>query len=256
MKICIIGNSHLAALKLAWDELKNDYKQVELVFFGARSQQLSNLEVQDDCLVATTQQTRRELFITSGGQEQIDFRGFDAIWLYGLCHIEMIADALMTHRSFSMNDESRKIMSQACVTQICMDRLKEQLLFRTASLVRQISKIPLYVSPAPFPSQSCRETNMKRWLFLKFTSDQIIQESYYKAISEVCRSFQGDLLIQPETTVVDYLFSKESFSTDSVCLTPDFLTKHYERDKAHMNKSYGREVLQSALNSMHKQTSV
>ena len=32
MKIAVIGNSHLSALKLAWDEIKQDYPDKELVF--------------------------------------------------------------------------------------------------------------------------------------------------------------------------------------------------------------------------------
>ena len=61
MKICVLGNSHIASLKNGWDRVGQKYPDIELVFFGARGAGLDGLELDGKALVAANDDLRHSL---------------------------------------------------------------------------------------------------------------------------------------------------------------------------------------------------
>jgi len=257
MRICVIGNSHLAALKQAWDQLTFDYREIELVFFGARASAMTHLEVQNGCLVPTNEETRQDIYFTSGGQSLIDINGFDAVLLYGLaCDTHIFSPALATHRVGNIADTTRKIMSLSCFTRICEDRVRRSLMFKIASLVRSVSGVPIFISPSPFPSRSCVEDTSGKWNILAANYCQPIQQGYYDGINRAFQSFEGIFLPQPGDTVTDFLFTKTQFSKGSIRLIEGLSSAHPDDDYNHMNKDYGNAFLIHALAIMASKSSI
>lgn len=252
MRICIIGNSHLAAVKLAWDDLANCYKDIEIVFFGARGTAMKNLEVKNGCLIPTDDFTKQEIKFTSGGQEFISFNNFDAILLYGLaCDLRMLSFPLSTHRLGHKIADSRPIMSQACFTQLCEDRVSHNILFEIATMVRDATDIPIFVSPAPFPSQACIEDETQNWSYLNNHDGKITQQSYYQGISNAFSSLHAIFIPQPEATITNNVFSKPHFTKKAIRLIKGFSHIHPENDYLHMNKDYGKLLLVQFLNTIN-----
>ena len=83
-RICVLGNSHLGAAKLGWDQIASAYPGVEAVFFGAPWDLMSDLVVDGDALVPGSERLRKKLVRTSGGLDRIVPSEFDRIVLYGL----------------------------------------------------------------------------------------------------------------------------------------------------------------------------
>lgn len=248
MRICIIGNSHLAALKLAWQQLSPEHQAMEVVFFGARAAAMAHLAIQNNCLVPTNPETEHDMRFTSGGQHTIDLSGFDAVWLYGLaCDVNLFIPTLTTHQIGRFTDTDRNFLSRACFTQLCGDRLQRGLLYKLTRLVRQISDLPLYVSPSPFPSQDCVHEPSGKWNALSTNDGSVIQSGYYDGIRTALHDYNTVFIPQPNDSIVNFLFTDAKYTKDSVRLTEGLSTKHAHDDYAHMNQAYGVLFLQHAL---------
>ena len=257
MRIAIIGNSHLAAFKLAWNDLADTYRDITLVFFGSAGEEMrSKVAIENDCLVAVTEGAINDFHFTSGGLTKIDFSDFDAVLLVGMdCRMLPLYSALKSNRiydapspSFSRKKVSHRIISAACIAQLCMDQMKNTSMFHVLSLIRSVSKIPAFIIPCPFPSKACIYDNPARWAFLTRNASKTLQQSYYEGLSGLCRSFAATLITQPENTITDLLFTKEELSVGSVRFDDHLLTTlHKETDYVHMNGDYGKEVLTFVL---------
>lgn len=249
MKICIIGNSHLAALKLAWDQLSADNKGTELVFFGARAKAMSHMAIQNECLIPTDENTLEDINFTSGGLGYIDVNKFDAIFLYGLaCDFNVFSIPLKNHR-LNGNNPAYKMMTSSCFTRACQDMIKESLIFKLATMVRQISDKPLFISPSPFPSETCIYDKSGKWDILEQVKPDgaDIKKYYYNAIELVFKPLNAFILYQPNVTISEILFTKQEFSNGSIRMIKGFSSYHPKDDYAHMNKEYGIKFLTDAL---------
>ena len=75
--ICVLGNSHVGALKRAWDLMPEWHQEYNLVFFTARSNGLGGLFLIDNKLVPKTDRLKRTITYTSGGKSEIDIVEYD-----------------------------------------------------------------------------------------------------------------------------------------------------------------------------------
>jgi len=67
MKLCIIGNSHLAAIKLGWDQVGAEFPWLQPQFFGARADALLDLHAEGGRLVPATPDLAAKIAYVSGG---------------------------------------------------------------------------------------------------------------------------------------------------------------------------------------------
>src|SRR4051812_34372426 len=81
MRLCIIGNSHLAAPKLGWDDVRREFPDTEVTFFGAAGQALNDVQLRDGILSA--EQVRGRVHNTSGGSA-LHLDVYDCVFLVGL----------------------------------------------------------------------------------------------------------------------------------------------------------------------------
>lgn len=254
MKIGVIGDSHIAAFKLAWHDLAGAYPDVSLMFFGSAGQDMKEkVAIEKNCLVAVTEDAKNDFYHTSGGLTEVDFSDFDVVLMIGMdCRMLPLYKALKSHRAYdapaSIKDADYQTISAGCITRICMDQMKNTSMFRILSLIRAISQIPVFVIPCPLPSKACTHDTSARWAFLTRNACKTVQQSYYQGLSCLCRSFAATLITQPDDTVSDFLFTREQLSVGSVRLDDHLLTTlHKESDYVHMNRDYGKEVLSFAL---------
>src|ERR1700726_4363476 len=125
MRVCVIGNSHVAALKLGWTQVRTTYPKVEITFFAHAGLFINYLKLEDSCLVPTTEDLRKAIAFTSGGQDRIRPEAFDCFLIY----------ALTAKPAFA---RSSQFYSAACVK-----ALANNLVANTAStrLLRELKEI-------------------------------------------------------------------------------------------------------------------
>jgi hypothetical protein len=85
MRICVIGDSHVACLKTGWDENSQKIPAGMTVdYFGAQSSMLRALDVRGSALVPVSDQLRNRLHAISGGKTEIETRHYDVFVIVGL----------------------------------------------------------------------------------------------------------------------------------------------------------------------------
>ena len=84
LKVCIIGSSHTASLKLGWDLVKDEFPNLELVFFASLGGTMRSLRAVNGKLVAVDPRVADRMSFTSGGHKSIDPQDYDAFLIYGL----------------------------------------------------------------------------------------------------------------------------------------------------------------------------
>ena len=137
MKLLVIGNSHIASLKLGWAVLEENQVPFTTVhhvtFFAARGKLLKDLRVNKTSLVPQNNKLKRSLKFTSNGQTNITPSQYDVCLLHGMMRFPRY------DRRISSAVKSTSLTR--CVTNSLAGKL--------AAKIRRISNIPLYVSHQP-----------------------------------------------------------------------------------------------------------
>jgi hypothetical protein len=214
MKICVIGNSHVAAIKNAWDEISRDYSSHELNFFAAPGSDLRHLELVGSFLVPKTEGLEKKLVYTSGGETKIDLNIFDIFLIYGLGLDIPLLDVRL---------------SRAVIDQTCQDLIASSLNWAICNLIRKKSKKYIYIFHNP-------------QLALSDSNPELINNKLlYHQITEI---IAGNLKIpnvilslQPNESLQDFWHTSPKFTVGSLRLLSN--EQHPEFEIRHMNKDFG-----------------
>ena len=220
-RICILGNSHVASLKLAWDQLAKDHPDRELVFFAARGLDLRYLRVSGKALVTNKRRVAESISFTSGGTAKIEVDRFDAFVTYAL--------------ALKVPDMDRRL-SSAVKLQACRDALGRSLNLRICRMIRRVSDAPIYVGHNPQTA----------------SRDALLSEQMTYA--EVCDLLDRELdvagaklIVQPPETLVNGWNTRPELARDSTRLDIGDRRSnepHPEHDVSHMNGNFGRAYLE------------
>lgn len=82
MRICMVGNSHLAAMKSGWQLMSDEYSDIDIVMFGAPGSSFFTIDVRNGQIIADTSKAA-ESFEKTGGARAIEIDDFDAVVLVG-----------------------------------------------------------------------------------------------------------------------------------------------------------------------------
>lgn len=82
-RICFLGNSHLAAVKLGLEQARAEgaLAAVEVDTFGSHRSTLASCRIEDGALVPTEPGVARNFAWTSGGREKILLAAYDALYI-------------------------------------------------------------------------------------------------------------------------------------------------------------------------------
>src|SRR6185436_10196296 len=116
MRLCILGDSHVGAWKLAWDEISSTIDGVSINFFAGPGGLLKSLEAVGGKLVATRPKLEK-YFVTTGGTASIDPDDYDAFGILG-CRAtpHYLMKVYRGHRteSHKARPEDCELISDAC----------------------------------------------------------------------------------------------------------------------------------------------
>lgn len=227
LRVCIIGNSHLGALKEAWDEIGNAHEQIEITFFAARGNRLEDLEVDGNALRAggpDADNLSKFLAFTSGGSERIVGDAYDLFVVYGgnLAFVNLPL-----------------VYSQAVLRLCVSERSLESLHFDITTKLRGITDRSILVAGNPLRSNwpDDRPT---------YPYDTVLD-----IFREVYAPFDAPFIPQPEETRDAQNRTLPEFATGSRQLDVGRAVRAKgTQDKSHMNAAYGRIWLQEFIASL------
>lgn len=183
MRIAVIGNSHAAGLKRAWDVVSPEFPTVDLVFFVAPGKRIADLVWHGDRLIPNTDDLRARLMLSSGGMVEVVPADFDSILLYGLIGLPQFDSRL--------SSQLREIILTRAANRIAALPLARSLR----------GKLPVFIGPSPVPVPQ-GAASMARNL------------PYATLLAEIIRRLPVDapqLLPQPATTLTDGVTTDPGF---------------------------------------------
>ena len=242
---CILGNSHLAALRFAAARPGAIPTGFHLDFIGSGQAGLANTRVDGSKLRPTTPETAAD-FERFGGVCDIDLAGYDFFVLVGLGLNIFVLD--MLYRRFRCNgmhqwarpDPDRPLLSRALLSAVLNAQMRQSLSLTLAARIRSASSAPIYLQCQPRPGLAMLDMKGKFPAFRRMRRQGDAQR-LADLFEETARALPETYVPQPPDTITDALFTADAFCQGSVRLTPDITAPvaHPTADFLHANADYG-----------------
>lgn len=247
MRLAVLGNSHLAAVRRGWDLVRDDY-DADLTFFASTAGTMRQLKVAGGALVAATPKVRKSLRWTSGGLDRIE-GDYDAYVLVGMgVSYQHLMAILATHRTVELSDGGdHQLISEACLDTALEETVQRSVAMTVARRLKKITDAPLVCCPNPLPSTEVllREGYEQRRLN---GARERVWPFYRHALSAIvgprCRVVE-----QPPETLAEHDLTKPEFTRDAVELKEGWGQMPPNRDFWHMNADYGALLLREVFAS-------
>lgn len=220
-KVCIFGNSHIAALRLATRDRLFSLGGTEFVFWGLPGHRIETITYRDG--VFSTPLADKAAVVSGGRYPSLPARDFDAFLFHGA---QLLPRSL---RDWLLGREPAPENMPRAIT----DWLVAQPLYALARSLRGDFNGPIILSPAPFQT----EHPGKRRRPVDATDAAAVQTG----IRDVLATEDIGYLGQPPETVTGHLYTPAVFHSATPSLAEGGT---YDNPNArHMNGAYGAAVL-------------
>lgn len=244
-----LGNSHLAALRLAYAQTENRPEGIDLDFLASGQAGLADIALDRGDLVATSPTTAAD-FLRFGARARIPLADYDFFVVVGLgFNVYGLEPLYREHRCIGLKgwqraDPKRSLVSEAVMQQMIATGLRNCLSFRVADLIRQGSDRPIFQQAQPRPAETF--LSQKRYPSLRRAvacgDSQALSAIFERAAPLACRHHY---LPQPPETLREGLLTDTAFTENAPRLTADpaRVQRQPADDFLHANGAYGARVL-------------
>jgi hypothetical protein len=232
--VCLIGNSHVGALKLGWPEIEPQFPGFTLDFYASAGQSMQ-LEVRDGKLVPPTPEIRRRLAATSGKDGDIE-AGYDAYVVCGLTLSSMRAlhayDAKFAALRHAGVEDFARAMEPALRGAIAVDVIAK---------LRKITKAPIFLIGTPYGAHVRHE---QLWEKLKSRGhEEVVARAYNATCNKIAEELSAAFVPQPPETVADNGFT----TREAFFLFPLDYVRSEKAEHTHMSAAFGAIALRDVL---------
>lgn len=229
MKIAIVGNSHLAALKVAVRDGLFAADQLDVTFWGLAGPEFASITYEGGLL--KTPYRHFALKVSDGRYDELPVHEFDAIVFHGTpldpgLYLDSLRNAARDLRCYSI----------ACLRDGLQTHIESDPTWSIVRSLRADYDRRVLMSPIPFKAESSAQFEGRT-----ITADEL--SLLNSCIGASLCSVGGEYVAQPSDTISDYSYTKPEFCVHSVRLLGGLSIKHPEDDYIHMNGHYGACVL-------------
>lgn len=227
-KICVLADSHAAALRRGWLLIKDDFPGTELTFFAGTSTEWNSLRVADGKLVPESRVLRDQFGRSAGGMTEIA----DAFDAYLVCGLGLtISTALKTWLRLEIKDWP--MLRTAIAWHIGNITCAHVL-----ATLREITAKPVLLLAAPFqPREFCA--------FSPTIGDETaaaIRTIFFEECEKLAANRKAAFFPQPKRT-----WAANGVTTKMKFANPDL--PDGKEDRRHCTPEYGAIVVRAALES-------
>ena len=224
VRLCILGNSHAACLKDAWDEINADHPEIKTTFFAARGNRLSGLEPDGRALSPAgpdAEALAEYLRFISEGADRVAVEAYDLFLVYGL--------------NLGFPDLAR-FHSSAVAQALADEHIDRSVNAILTSRLRSLTDKPIYVAHNPMRTTPPSYGDPKPYVEVL----ALLQSRY--------TPFDALFVPQPKDTRKGESRTLERFATGSRRLDVGRGgAAHAASDNRHMNAEFGKHWLTSFL---------
>lgn len=229
VQICLLGDSHAAALRQGWARIQSGFADIEITFFAAMRAEWPSLGVADRKLVPQSQALREQFERSSKGSHEIAVT-YEAYIVCGLGLAISFPLRLVTHNADNGWDEYREAVAR---------HIRDTPCAKILANLRQVTDAPILVLASPHqPLAFCRSSPL-----LTDSTAWRLQKNFNAACETLAREHAARFISQPE----------ETLSQNRVTTRMEFsnYTSNSEReDRRHCNAGYGAIVMRHVLQSL------
>lgn len=255
--VCIIGNSHIAAVKQAWDNRAPRVSaDLATTFFSAQVRLMEHLVLEGRVLVPTQDELAAKLHYTSGGTNVIDIDAYDAFVMIGsgfgvdpLKFREIGGTA--AHLPYGPVEP---LLSERCYEAAMAEIQRDSMTIRLIKTIRGVADKPALIVAAPYLSERVLEEDFKDD---RRFHDRGFLERYIPRCRAACEAVAGELdaevVWQDEETVAMPGFTKLVYGLNPIRFAMKG-QKPRDFDRRHGNEDYGYLVLMRMLAQLDRVT--
>jgi hypothetical protein len=244
--ICIIGDSHTAAMRTGWVRIRREFPEIEVSFFSAHRVRFVDLAVVGDALVPQSEELTRLLSRTAPTPSI--GANFDRYVLCGLDYSILFAmTKLMGFRSEDQAADNRAPLSRECYLRAMTGCLRDTVSMQTARKLRAITSRPMTIMPGPRISDS---NELKLYPFLRENGSAEKIAAYFRAACDLLgREVDATVAEQPPETLRDPLQTLSVYAKDPPREFAETELPAGWKDYQHMNADYGALVLRALFSA-------
>lgn len=245
IRIACLGNSHAAAFKLGWDEIKVSYPGLSLDFFACAANTMKKLKVHNG-RIHPTDPVVREMFIAYGGREYVG-PDYDIYLLVGLGFgLVPLMSIYAEHRplKFYSAKSGKHLISEEMLREARTQILEKSTAIRTLGLVRAItSDAQVLMVPNPLPSADILHNPA-----FSFWADADLLHDCSAYLNDAIDRIKGAVYIpQPSNTLESTFLTKPAYAKEARLLKPRWTRPTNDADPYHMNAAYGSNALSTVF---------
>ncbi len=247
LRLLLIGNSHLAAFKLGWDEVAGQYRDVKCDFFGGPADWIEGAVFEDGAIKVTTASWAEKVAIITGGPTSVELGDYDAIAFIGLNFgLAPYMGQLSRLTLYDLGPAKKsQIVSKSCLRQLLTDILADTFAFRWSSMIADATGKPVFLVPQPLSSEARLEHDSALRRHPDFKAQAAALFAAFQWAARTLTEAKGLTLVQqPASTVASPCFTRADLSRGSVSLLNN---QHAELEFNHMNAAYGVELMHTLL---------
>jgi hypothetical protein len=249
MKICMIGNSHVAAMRLAWDQVAPDHPDTEVSIYGGHARNLVSVKAN---AAAALQFDGPPLWSFRVGTEpsrarSIPLAGVDAVVITG-CDFgpPCVFRTYKRYHFAGLKGRRKQALTREYFKRAVSEEATASAAGVLASCVQAAVAAPVFLVPTPLPAEAgFSDMDKPRMEPYRAARDSGDGEALMALFGELCAELQAKnitVIRQPEVTKASELATLQSYSDNSARLRADDDALHPENDYFHMNASYGQLV--------------
>lgn len=257
MNLCVIGNSHLAAIKLGWENIAADHPDFNITMFGAPGHLLAYTEERDG-IIAPTQPATQKHFWRTGRAPQIELNQYDRFLLVAVgFNPFFLFRNYYTHPFYGLNWRWQQLVSRDCFIAAAEGAIMASPGPQMIDQIRRATDKPVELMPQAFRSDAILEGSDGHSLLFRTA----VEHNDTAALSALWTEYTtgadigASIIPQPAETMTHDIFTQRKFSDKSVQLRGDLSiarSTHSKSDCAHMNALYGQTVMSKYLDALRE----
>lgn len=244
--LCVIGNSHVAALKEGWPPLNGFADHIEADFFGCLKDGMKSFGPLDGGTLGPRDAEAAAFF--KGISTTGDFVQPDRYEAFVLTGMKFFPNGLIrNYADFATpgthNDATaRQFVSDEALVQALWDELRGGMMLHTARMIRAHSNAPIFVVWQPFLSEVLSEIDWRAALYhpIIANGDGAWVQKIMQGVDARLEAEGFRVLRQPEETIKDGVMTHRAFSDGSRQFRAGGGAEHRALDVFHMNADFGR----------------
>ncbi|TCL10224.1 hypothetical protein BXY66_2293 [Shimia isoporae] len=244
-RICVMGNSHVAALKGGWEDGAAPRKDILPTFFGALSDGMGTLDFVDGEVIPRERKAAEFFKRISGTGGGVRAEDYDAFVLVGM---GLFPTPVFTNYARFATPSTQHVaehfVSDAVIADTLWESIDGSMMMHCARVLRRATDKPIHLAWQAFCSESLFDIDWRAAQMQPIldNGDQPFVNMMMDGVADKLRDAGFGVLEQPEETKRDGVMTKAEFSRGSVLFraVEKNAKEHRENDVFHMNSLYGR----------------